>query len=300
MTRNLDKSGSGWRTDDAVVAHANWYQFGPGESVRYPRVESRMVLWCKRGRGTVTVNRQPMALGPGEFVVLPWRHAVAYEAAARGPFLVAGVHVIPRHARGRRVVFEVAHARGSPLAGRAWREDVPLPGLPSVPRGRLADHPPLAHVLEYTVACYVRHRPPREEEMRLLGRLVLDEVRRTLLPGGAGGATEAAMPAVVRTAALWVRDHPHEPADVPRLAAVAGCSPSTLQRAFRRHLRATPLQWVARAKVERAAELLRSTRMPVAAVATAVGIADPFYFSRWFRRLTGESPRDARKRFVRL
>ena len=40
-----------------IVALANWYRFLPGEQVRNPRVESRMLLWCVRGGGEVGRGR---------------------------------------------------------------------------------------------------------------------------------------------------------------------------------------------------------------------------------------------------
>lgn len=44
------------------------------------------------------------------------------------------------------------------------------------------------------------------------------------------------------------------------------------------------------ARVQRAGQLLRTTGMPVAAVARAVGYPDQLYFARVFRRRTGASP----------
>jgi AraC family transcriptional regulator len=58
----------------------------------------------------------------------------------------------------------------------------------------------------------------------------------------------------------------------------------------------TPAKWVAAQRIERAAHLLRTTRLPVQQVAEESGIPDPFQFSRFFKRHTGHSPRAYRIR----
>jgi transcriptional regulator GlxA family with amidase domain len=51
----------------------------------------------------------------------------------------------------------------------------------------------------------------------------------------------------------------------------------------------SPLRYVAQYRLDRARALLLSTDRPVREVAAA-GFADPFYFSRAFRRAEGGSP----------
>jgi len=83
----------------------------------------------------------------------------------------------------------------------------------------------------------------------------------------------------------------HRPLGLPRLAAAAGVSPSTLHRLFRDGFACTPLAYLDGRRLHRAQELLAAGGQPVAAVARAVGFADPSYFARWFRRHSGRSPR---------
>jgi AraC-like DNA-binding protein len=84
------------------------------------------------------------------------------------------------------------------------------------------------------------------------------------------------------------------------MAAAAGCSSSALRRQFQHYLHVTPLEWVASLKLRHATELLRTTSLPVSEVGEKIGIVDPFYFSRWFKRLTGQSPRQARTQSRKL
>jgi len=67
---------------------------------------------------------------------------------------------------------------------------------------------------------------------------------------------------------------------------------------FRLALGVTPLQYLTRLRLGRAAELLRENRLTVRAVARKVGYDDPYHFSRAFRQQFGHSPRDHRQNLV--
>lgn len=81
------------------------------------------------------------------------------------------------------------------------------------------------------------------------------------------------------------------------LAASANMSPSHFSRVFREETGTSPARFVARVRLERAAQLLASTNASVARVGAQVGIDDANYFSRIFRRTYGDSPSQYRARF---
>ncbi|NKY85707.1 helix-turn-helix domain-containing protein [Nocardia veterana] len=59
---------------------------------------------------------------------------------------------------------------------------------------------------------------------------------------------------------------------------------------IREATRTTPAAWVQEQRMMRAAELLQTTDLPVAAVAAAVGLSDPANFRKQFRSVTGVNP----------
>jgi AraC-like DNA-binding protein len=79
-------------------------------------------------------------------------------------------------------------------------------------------------------------------------------------------------------------------ARLPQLAQRAGYSPQHLNRLFHRALGCTPLKYLMRLRMERAAELLLDGNHTVAAIAASSGFEDPFYFSRVFKQHLGCSP----------
>ncbi len=85
---------------------------------------------------------------------------------------------------------------------------------------------------------------------------------------------------------------------VEALAAMVGLSVSQLGYLFRQQVGVAPLRYQTELRMARARELLDSTTMPVAAVATSCGYDDALYFSRQFTRTHGLSPSAYRARSV--
>ncbi len=81
-----------------------------------------------------------------------------------------------------------------------------------------------------------------------------------------------------------------QPTTLDDLAQLAGYTPQHLNRTFRRELGVTPLQHLARLRMEHAAALLAEGKLTVKAIASAVACEDPYYFSRQFRQHFGRSP----------
>jgi transcriptional regulator GlxA family with amidase domain len=87
-----------------------------------------------------------------------------------------------------------------------------------------------------------------------------------------------------------------EPQPLAELARVAGMSPYHFLRTFKRATGTSPHQWILRARLREAAELLATTRHPVTEIALGVGFEDLSNFIRTFRSEFGLSPREYRKR----
>ena len=64
---------------------------------------------------------------------------------------------------------------------------------------------------------------------------------------------------------------------------------------FRRHGGFAPIDFLIRQRVQHACRLLDTTSLSVGEVAERTGYADPYYFTRCFRRVMGVAPRAYRK-----
>ncbi len=95
--------------------------------------------------------------------------------------------------------------------------------------------------------------------------------------------------------------HRGEPLSLRDVADELGITPGHLTTVVRRRTGRTVQEWIIERRMAEARTLLSETDLPVADIARRVGITDPGYFSRQFRRTHGTSPRDWRGRssFVR-
>lgn len=75
------------------------------------------------------------------------------------------------------------------------------------------------------------------------------------------------------------------------LANVAGMSPGHYGMLFRTSCNHTPIDYFNQLKIQKACELLRTTDRPVGEIGESLGFADPYYFSRLFKKVIGQSPR---------
>ena len=268
------------------VVWANHHQCTPGEVIEVPRLESRMLLWCRRGVGTVVVDGAALDLQPASFALLPWGVRITYRAARRGPFELGGVHLIPRHSGHWRP--GAAHNFDDQLAGNPGRaDDTSLPA--GMTTGTWANYPGLYHLAEYLAIRWTR-TPPDQATSYAQGATLMAELRdlaRRLDPG--------TLPTELTRMLAAIQAHLTRSWMLSDLAQVAGCSPAWLTRIAMRHLRRSPCRQVAVVRLDRACDLLRSTVMPVAAVGAAVGLPDAARFAKVFTAQFGLSPTAWRK-----
>lgn len=84
--------------------------------------------------------------------------------------------------------------------------------------------------------------------------------------------------------------------NVSDFAGAFRISRSNLVLMFRKAFGRSPMEVLTELRIRHAEELLRTTDLSVAEVASAAGYADPLYFSRRFRKQTGTAPREYRRK----
>ncbi|MEN9063206.1 helix-turn-helix domain-containing protein [Ponticoccus litoralis] len=110
-----------------------------------------------------------------------------------------------------------------------------------------------------------------------------------------GGAPQGLSERFVLMAARRVRDH----LSVDAYARDLQVSRNRLGSAVKRATGLSPRAYLHRLLVRDAMELLANTGMPVSQIAFRLGYSDPAYFTRFFRRETGQNPGAFRRSFRR-
>lgn len=123
--------------------------------------------------------------------------------------------------------------------------------------------------------------------------LIVDVLSRKTGRPARGPVSAPSRPAAAMGRVLgWIESGLARPLGVPELAARAGMSLRTFHRAFRSATGRSPGDYIATARLERAADRLvhGPAGETVTEAAFACGFDDGNYFSRAFRRFAGETP----------
>ncbi|MBQ8143887.1 MAG: helix-turn-helix domain-containing protein, partial [Butyricicoccus sp.] len=99
---------------------------------------------------------------------------------------------------------------------------------------------------------------------------------------------------LIRSVKSYIDTHYSEALSLERLAQQFYLSPSYLSRIFKRETSINLSTHLQNVRIEAAKMLLRTTDLRSYEVAERVGISDPVYFSRIFKKLTGFKPKDYR------
>ncbi len=178
-----------------------------------------------------------------------------------------------------------------PPLGRAYREQdqhLLRSGLPVTNQLELHLYPS-----GQTGWCLTDKRPLRAADGRVVG---LAGVSRDLHPPDESGDGYADVAAAVRFAAARLDQR----LTADDLAAVAGLTARQLDRQVRRLFRLTTGQLLLKLRMDEAARLLQQEARSVLLVGLTCGYANPSAFTRQFRRTTGLTPAEYRRRFQSL
>ncbi|MCR5108821.1 MAG: response regulator [Lachnospiraceae bacterium] len=94
----------------------------------------------------------------------------------------------------------------------------------------------------------------------------------------------------------YLKEHFREEIDLGKLAEDFGISSAYLSKIFARSKQESPVRYLTALRMNEAKRLLTMTDEPIARVGELSGYPDQFYFSRIFRKETGENPTAFRKK----
>ena len=97
----------------------------------------------------------------------------------------------------------------------------------------------------------------------------------------------------------WALHRLGEPLTLHTLARYAAVSPRTFSRRFTEETGYTPMQWITRARIDMARELLERSDLGVEQIAAEVGLGTGANLRAHFQRVLGTTPSEYRRTFTR-
>lgn len=275
-----------------AVCRAGFFQFAARQKFTNGCVQSRALFWCKSGHGEFELDGVSYRLEPHDVYVLPWNRRITYLPSADAPMYTAHVHLVPWYRPGARWVPNVPHEKNEAEFDSWDRRDVAWPLIAGVVRLRTEADDPLGRLIDYTIRWFL-HSQRVETEARALGLLLEREIGRA-----AAAVVEpwTSRPEELNRLLTHIQKGFHLAPQIADLAAIIGRSRSHVLKLFRRHLGVSAKGHIIARQLQEARELLLSTTLAISEIGAAVGLADPFHFSKIFRRHVGLSPRDFRAR----
>lgn len=124
----------------------------------------------------------------------------------------------------------------------------------------------------------------------------LAQLSSLLRPADEGGAESRSVPNGLNARALerthaYIAQHLCESFTLADLARTACISRFHFARLFRASTGCSPMEFVLKARMEAAKQMLARGDQKIATTAAALGFFDQSHFTRTFRRMTGVSPR---------
>ena len=137
----------------------------------------------------------------------------------------------------------------------------------------------------------------QEEAVRIAKIFVLGDRSQGQLMFSSMRKIPAHADAVVADSQSWIAENYALTHAVSRMTERSGLSARTFKRRFKSATGYTPIDYVHAIRVEEAKQLLETTSLPTEEIGAEVGYEDPTFFRRLFKRLSGATPSNYRRRF---
>jgi AraC-like DNA-binding protein len=255
---------------------AGYFPEAPGHLVERPEGVSEIILIaCVSNRGWVELDGgRRLAVQMGEIVVIPPGVGHLYGADNWDPWSILWAH------------FRGVHLAHFVKLMRVTRSDPIL----KLPPGRLEQLQFAELYQTMEAGCTVGNLLASSARLRT----ILIDLGRLRVPANERiGSTYEAL----RRNIEWMRANRHRRVSLGDLAVQAGLSVPHYSACFKRQTGSSPMNYFQRLKVQQAAQFLALTDLHVDEIASSVGLDDPFYFSRLFRKVMGQSPRNFRAQY---
>lgn len=126
--------------------------------------------------------------------------------------------------------------------------------------------------------------------------LIMAEAQEALLLESALPIGESSVQRIVKQMIHYMSGQYAHPVSIEQMCSSLGYNRAYLSRIFKKETGVTPVTYLLKLRIDKSRQLLRERpELSIEQIASSVGLTDPLYFSRQFRRFHGETPSEYRK-----
>lgn len=278
---------------NAIIVKATTTKFVDPTDEALSKVEGLLFCWCASGNGTIVANGETHDFSRGNLIFLPWGHDITFQPDELRPFYLKSLYIIPSHDPKVELIPQVAsEGINGELSNTTSRKSVDHPMLREVTFFDDIDDSNLAVLFNYALGVFNREVPPLPVA-RQMSRLFLYEFFS--LKMSIPTEEEDKVPRKLQYLIDYIKDNLSKDISLSDIAAYSELSQATINRLFREHLETSTMNFFHQKKIERAKHLLLVTDLPISDIGPHIGINDVYYFSRFFKKMTGHSPTEFRR-----
>ncbi|ACT93327.1 AraC family transcriptional regulator [Dyadobacter fermentans] len=238
-------------------------------------ISQAILLYCTDGQGWIELGGNQLHVRAGEVILLPTELPHAYGADTQNPWSIYWMHIAGDHSDA--AVAAVMDRDGEPA--RAVHVGF------SDERNALFTHIASTLLKGYSASNLLQANLALPH---YLSSFIAPEHFGAQKPSaGAGSPTEKAI--------LYMQENLSNSLSLDNIARSVNLSVSFFSRRFKKDTGYAPIEYFNYLRIQKACQLLHFSTWRINEVASAIGIDDPFYFSRLFKQQMGLSPAHYRK-----
>jgi YesN/AraC family two-component response regulator len=282
------------------IGDASW-------SLPESRIDDYQLVVVYHGNVRYILNKKVHILHKGDFLIVPPGHCYSAQACSDDGMKYYFIHFSPESAvkwydsveirEYTRKVFEMMSEEMSRCFWDLTKMFTNRIFLPST--ANLSEfYEETATALER--ALYEKNKPSFNNQLMisfyigqvfiLISRIAVESLQRNIeMP------TESQIPNLLQQVVYYIYGNYRSPLSVREIAEKFNVSQQYLSRLFNKYFGKSAKEYMNNVRINRAKELLKTTPMSVKEVSYAVGINDPLYFSRLFKKLVGITPSEFNK-----